>query len=156
MISSHLARKRLVLLAVYSFTVASCSCPSSFSFHHVYGLRCFLPCHSSALPPWVNLMILRKVNSAGLYQTSVANDISNKTSSSPILLQFSVPAIVKKIQYIKKQAGHEKIEGKGKLVESSSRSFTHLCSCRREKEILPSSKNDAGWVFHGDVAWQNA
>lgn len=40
-------------------------------------------------------MLLKKVDNAVLYITPVAYDISDATGSSPILLQFPVPDMMK-------------------------------------------------------------
>lgn len=77
----------------------------------------------------------KKVNNAVLYITSVAYDISDETSS-PILLQFPVPDMMKGRQSFKKEVGGEKIERKGKSVETSKRNFTHMCGCRREEKNI--------------------
>lgn len=98
------------------------------------------------------VVILKKINNAVLYITAVAYDISDETSSSPILLQFPVPDMMKGRQSFKKEVGDEITERKGKSAESSNRSFTHLCSCRRGKKLLTSSKHDTEAVFHGNVA----
>lgn len=67
------------------------------------------------LPLCVSLMILKEVNNVGLCITSVAYDISDDTSSSPILLLFPVPDMMKGRPSFKKEMGDEKNRKKGKI-----------------------------------------
>lgn len=90
--------------------------PLFFFFQSFMGPGAFFP-NIAQLYHHVHLLILKRVNYTVLYVTSVACDISDETSSSPVLFQISVPHMMKGRESFKKRVEDEKIERKGKSVE---------------------------------------